>query len=76
MLTATNASSVARISAILIGPPPHILHRIALAENSYAEARRHILNAIDLRGLNEEEIANAQGRLEEIDATLATALPT
>jgi multidrug efflux pump subunit AcrA (membrane-fusion protein) len=54
----------------------HILYRIARADGEYAEARQHILNAIDSGGLNEQELANARDRLEEIDATIATAPPT
>jgi hypothetical protein len=54
----------------------HILYRIARAEGQYAEARQHILNAIDSGGLNEQEIANAQERLKELDPTLATAPQT
>jgi hypothetical protein len=53
----------------------HILYRIARAEGEYVEARQHILNAIDSGGLNEEEIAHARARLEEIDAALAPAPP-
>jgi hypothetical protein len=54
----------------------HILFRIARAEGKYGEARQHILNAIESGGLNEQEVANAQDRLKEIDAALATAPPT
>jgi hypothetical protein len=54
----------------------NILFRIALAEGKYGEARQHILNALDSGGLNEQEIANAQARLAEIDATLSPPSPT
>jgi len=53
-----------------------VLFWIPRAEGQYAEARQHILNAIDSGGLNEQEIANAQERLREIEATIATAPPT
>jgi hypothetical protein len=54
----------------------HILFRSARAEGKFGEARQHILNALDSGGLNEQEIAHAHERLEEIDAALTTAPPT
>jgi hypothetical protein len=54
----------------------HLLYRIAYAEGRYGEARQHILNALDSGGLNEEEVAHARARLEDVDAALAAAPPT
>jgi hypothetical protein len=54
----------------------HILYRIARAEGQYAEARQHILNAIESGGLNDQELANARDRLAELDSTLTTVPPT
>ena len=52
-----------------------VLFHIASAEKKFAEAREHLVNAIESGGLNEQETAAAQGAIEQIDALLATAPP-
>jgi hypothetical protein len=52
-----------------------VLFHIATAEEKLAEARQHLVKAIESGGFNEQETASAQTAIEEIDARLAAAPP-
>lgn len=62
-----------RLNAYERGKAEQVLFNIAWAEKNYAEARQHLINAIESRGLNAHEIEAAQEQIERIDARLATA---
>jgi hypothetical protein len=47
------------------------LFHIAYGEEKLAEARQHLLNAIETGGLSAEEVAATQRNIERIDARLA-----
>lgn len=55
------------------GKTEQILFSIANGERKYAEARRHLQNAIESGGLTQQEIIQAQRQIEQIDARLAAS---
>ena len=62
-----------RLSAYERGKVERVLFNAAYAEEDFAAARQHLVNALESGGLDEPETAAAREQIRRINARLATA---
>ena len=72
---AIGALRLDRLSPYERATTEQVLFNIAYSERDYAAARRHLQNAIESGGLNEQEAAAMQEEIKRIDAGAATPPP-
>lgn len=64
-----------RVSSFERGKIEQILHAVSVGEGKYAEAREHLVSAIESGGLTPPEVANALSQIGAIDAALSAGAP-
>jgi len=67
--------SLDRVSSFERGKVEQVLHAVSVGEGKYAEAREHLVSAIESGGLTAPEVADALSRIGAIDAALSRGAP-